>query len=120
MPLAPGTGVFVPNMAPHWVIAGPDVSVSLSVSWRSVVLNELASVTRLNHRLRGYGLSPRPYGASKPADRTKLAVLRVGQATRPIRHTISAARSVVKPAVTCGFSVNLLGRLSNPPDLSKA
>ncbi len=58
MPLAPGDAVYVPVKAPHWVKNGPDVSISLSVTWRSEWSYEEAYARGFNHLLRKRGLKP--------------------------------------------------------------
>jgi hypothetical protein len=57
--LAPGKAVYVPVKAPHWVQNGPDVSVSLSITWRSEWSYREEYARRMNHLLRRAGLSPR-------------------------------------------------------------
>lgn len=57
--LTPGKAVYVPVKAPHWVRNGPEVSVSLSITWRSQWSHREESARRLNHLLRGAGMNPR-------------------------------------------------------------
>jgi quercetin dioxygenase-like cupin family protein len=58
--LAPGDAVYVPVKAPHWVKNGPDVSISLSITWRSEWSYAEADARGLNHVLRRIGLEPAP------------------------------------------------------------
>lgn len=60
--LAPGDGVHVPLMAPHFVRVGGEVSVSFSVTWRSRYSFREAEARGMNARLRRLGLNPRPPG----------------------------------------------------------
>jgi hypothetical protein len=60
--LEPGRAVYVPVKAPHWVQNGPDVSISLSVTWRSEWSYREEYARRMNHLLRKTGLSPRAPG----------------------------------------------------------
>jgi hypothetical protein len=57
--LTPGKGVYVPVKAPHWVKNGPEVSVSLSVTWRSEWSYREEYARRMNHFLRNAGMDPR-------------------------------------------------------------
>lgn len=55
----PGEAIHVPVKAPHWVKNGPEVSVSLSITWRSEWSYAEADARAFNHMLRGYGMRPR-------------------------------------------------------------
>lgn len=54
----PGEALYVPVKAPHWVQNGPEVSISLSVTWRSSWSFAEADARAFNHMLRGLGLNP--------------------------------------------------------------
>lgn len=56
--LAPGRAVYVPVKAPHWVKNGPDVSISLSVTWRSEWSYREEYARAMNALLRRAGLNP--------------------------------------------------------------
>ena len=58
MTIHPGEALYVPVKAPHWVQNGPEVSISLSVTWRSRWSFAEADAHAFNHVLRGFGLSP--------------------------------------------------------------
>lgn len=74
--LNPGDGVYVPPNAPHWVINGPEVSVSLSITFRTPVTERGAVVHAVNRRLRMLKISPRPPGEHLATDRAKFTVHR--------------------------------------------
>jgi quercetin dioxygenase-like cupin family protein len=62
--IAPGEAIYVPILAPHWVKTHGEVSVSLSLTWRSEWSFHHADAQRFNRTLRKFGLSPaepRPY-----------------------------------------------------------
>ncbi|HZF94437.1 MAG TPA: transcriptional regulator [Allosphingosinicella sp.] len=59
-PLVPGEAVYVPVKAPHWVKNGPEVSISLSITWRSEWSYAEADSRGMNHVLRRIGLDPAP------------------------------------------------------------
>ncbi len=56
--LAPGKAVHVPVKAPHWVKNGPEVSISLSVTWRSEWSYREEYARAMNALLRRAGLRP--------------------------------------------------------------
>lgn len=60
--LSPGDAIYVPVKAPHWVKVGPELSISLSITWRSSWSYREADARGFNHVLRGLGLSPRAPG----------------------------------------------------------
>ena len=70
-PLDPGDGIYMPVAVPHWVTSGPEVSVSLSVTFRTPVTERVGHVWSANSRLRKLRLSPNPPGASERSDRFK-------------------------------------------------
>ena len=69
--LNPGDGVYVQPHAPHWVQNGPEVSVSLSVTFSTPMSEDKRRVHSINARLRRLGLSPSPPGRNPRADRRK-------------------------------------------------
>jgi hypothetical protein len=58
--LIPGEAIYVPVKAPHWVKNGPEVSVSLSITWRSRWSDQEAEARGMNRLLRQIGLDPTP------------------------------------------------------------
>lgn len=71
----PGEGIYLYPWAPHWVFNGPQVSVSLSITFRTARSQRAERVHILNARLRRHGLKPRPAGESESADWMKAAML---------------------------------------------
>jgi hypothetical protein len=69
--IGPGDGVHVPVNAPHYVLNGPEVSVSFSITFRTPAGDRRSMVYVANDRLRHLGLRPRPVGAAPLVDRTK-------------------------------------------------
>ena len=68
--LGPGEAVYVPVMAPHFVRNGPDVSVSISITWRSPWSYAEADARAFNAVLRRIGIKP---AAPAPWPRRNLA-----------------------------------------------
>jgi hypothetical protein len=56
--IVPGESIYVPILAPHWVQTHDEVSVSLSLTWRSEWSFHHADACRFNRRLRRIGLRP--------------------------------------------------------------
>ena len=56
--IVPGEAIYVPILAPHWVQTHDEVSVSLSLTWRSEWSFHHADACRFNRRLRKIGLRP--------------------------------------------------------------
>ena len=56
--LGAGDAIYVPVKSPHWVKNGAEVSISLSVTWRSEWSYQEADARAMNHHLRGAGLTP--------------------------------------------------------------
>jgi hypothetical protein len=80
--LAPGDGVYVPPNAPHWVVNGPQVSVSLSITFRTPVTERGAIVHVVNRRLRRLRIRPRPPGEHLATDKAKFAMHRTLKSLR--------------------------------------
>lgn len=58
--LQPGDGVYVPVTAPHWVRTLDEISISVSINFRSPSSVRRARVYRFNRLMRKIGLSPQP------------------------------------------------------------
>jgi mannose-6-phosphate isomerase-like protein (cupin superfamily) len=71
--LEPGDGVYVPPNAPHFVLNGPSVSVSLSITFSTPVTERGAIVHAVNRHLRKLHVSPRPPGEHLATDKAKLS-----------------------------------------------
>lgn len=56
----PGDGVYVPVTAPHWVKTLDDISVSVSINFRTPSSIRRDRVFRANRMLRRFGLRPAP------------------------------------------------------------
>lgn len=69
--LGPGDGVHVPVNAPHYVLNGPEVSVSFSITFRTPEGDRRSAVYLVNDRLRRLGFTPRAVGAAPVVDGAK-------------------------------------------------
>jgi hypothetical protein len=70
-PLCEGEALYIPVMSPHHVRNGPEVSVSLSITWRSPWSFAEADARAFNGMLRGLGISPRAPGRWPARNRAK-------------------------------------------------
>ena len=75
-PLGPGDGVYMPVAKPHWVTSGDDVSVSLSITFRTPATERAARLWAANNQLRKLKLAPKAPGTSERADKVKLTAAR--------------------------------------------
>jgi hypothetical protein len=57
-PLTAGEALYIPVKMPHWVKNGPEVSISLSVTWRSEWSVAESDARAFNAALRKRGISP--------------------------------------------------------------
>lgn len=69
--IGPGEALFVPVMSPHYVKNGPEVSISLSITWRSEWSFAEADARAFNKVLRARGFSPAPPGRWPARNRAK-------------------------------------------------
>lgn len=90
-PMTPGSGVYVPPFAPHWVRNGEGFCVSLSVTWRTGSFYRRERTYKMNTLLRRGGMSPRPPGESAARDLVKAGTVWGG---RRALHTIGGRRAL--------------------------
>ncbi len=90
--LQPGLGVHHPFIAPHLVTTGPNVSVSLAITFRTPRSDLWSDAHRYNERLRPYGLGRIPVGANALVDTFKAGALRTLRAGRGALHRDAARR----------------------------
>jgi hypothetical protein len=80
--LAPGDGVYVWPNAPHYVVNGPTVSVSLSITWQTTATRRAARVHAANGRLRALRVRPSAPGQRVAVDRVKAGAIGLLSAVR--------------------------------------
>jgi hypothetical protein len=73
--LSPGLGVHHPFIAPHLVHTGPELSVSLALTFRTRRSDVWTNAHRFNLRLRRLGFTPQPVGRHAAVDYTKSALI---------------------------------------------
>lgn len=74
--IGPGEGVYNPPFLPHWVQNGNNVSVSLSITFRTRLSQRAEMVHTFNARFRRLSLPVRPPGRSEGIDRAKETAIR--------------------------------------------
>jgi hypothetical protein len=75
-PLGPGDGVYMPVYAPHLVRNGGEVSISLSITWRTSTTDNLERAHVANAAMRRVGLKPASPGRRPRADALKAGITR--------------------------------------------
>ncbi len=96
--LLPGEGLHFPIAAPHWVENGHEVSVSLSITFRTDYSARRESLHRLNHKLRDWGITPKPFGESLFRDRLKYSMVRCARGVKKLTGKGSQIRPPYGPA----------------------
>ena len=81
--LAPGEAVYVPVKAPHWVKNGPEVSISLSITWRSEWSYAESDARAMNAILRRFGIEPAPPKRYPARNMAKALAVRALRRVRP-------------------------------------
>lgn len=80
--MRPGDGTYIYPWAPHWVRNGPEVSVSLSITFRTRRTECFEFANAFNVHLRRRGFSARAAGESEGIDRAKAAVVALSRWAR--------------------------------------
>ena len=75
--LTPGRGLYVPPGTPHWVHNGPDVSLSMTLTYFTAATVRENRIEHFNSRLRRLHLHPREPGRSAMVDTAKIGALGV-------------------------------------------
>lgn len=78
--LEPGLGGYMPTNAPHWVLNGPEVSITVSATYYSELTRRRKLLYCSNHALRSLGLHPQPVGSSPLRETVKLAGYKTARA----------------------------------------
>lgn len=91
--LAPGDGVFVPHLWPHWVRTGDEYSISMAVTWKSPRAEKLNALLGANGLLRRLGLPQATPGRRPAMDSAKAAAFAaLRTAIEPLRRSEGARR----------------------------
>lgn len=91
-PLTPGRGVYIPPIAPHWVHNGPDISLSVTLTYFTSATERENMIEAFNGHLRALHLTPRGPGRAAPVDLAKVTAMRVWGVARSARPGSRAER----------------------------
>jgi hypothetical protein len=73
--LTPGRGVYLPPVVPHWVHNGPQISISMTLTYFTAATVRENRVEDFNSLLRRWRMHPRPPGRSAGVDSIKVAAM---------------------------------------------
>jgi mannose-6-phosphate isomerase-like protein (cupin superfamily) len=80
--LEPGQGVYMPSTGPHLVHNGPNVSITVSMTYLTHETRRIETIHRGNHALRRLGIKPTPVGKAPRLDAVKNVVFRTALEAR--------------------------------------
>lgn len=86
-----GDAVYVPVTAPHWVQNGDEVSLSLSVTWRSRESRKESHLHKVNRTMRKFGLRPPKPGLRKNRDDILVGIYNGIKSAKPKRNKSQSA-----------------------------
>lgn len=75
--LTPGRGVYIPAGTPHWVHNGPDISLSVTLTYFTAATVRENRIEDFNSKLRRIHLHPREPGRSTALDTAKIGAMGV-------------------------------------------
>jgi hypothetical protein len=75
--MAPGSGVHIPVTHPHWVTTPNEISISFALTLQTHETQRRGTIYSCNDRLRQWGITPTPFGASPTRDLVKQHAFRV-------------------------------------------
>jgi hypothetical protein len=73
--LTPGRGVYIPPGTPHWVHNGPDISLSMTLTYFTAATVRENRIEDFNSRLRRRHIKPREPGRSAIVDTAKVCAM---------------------------------------------
>jgi hypothetical protein len=85
--MTPGRAVYIPPGTPHWVHNGPDISLSVTLTYFTAATVRENRVENFNAKLRRRHLNPREPGRSAAVDTAKVCALglwTIGQRLRSV------------------------------------
>ena len=83
--LTPGRAIYIPPGTPHWVRNGPDISLSVTLTYFTAATVRENRIEDFNSRLRRQHLNPREPGHSTTVDTAKICVMGVQAMGRRLR-----------------------------------
>jgi hypothetical protein len=83
--LTPGRAVYIPPGTPHWVHNGPDISLSVTLTYFTAATVRENRIEDFNSRLRRLHMNPREPGRSTTADMAKICAMGLWAVGRRLR-----------------------------------
>ena len=90
--LTPGRAVYIPPGTPHWVHNGPDISLSVTLTYFTPATVRENRVESFNARLRRRHMNPREPGHSAAVDTAKVFALGVWMAGQRLRSVLPGTK----------------------------
>ena len=105
--LTPGRAVYIPPGTPHWVHNGPDISLSVTLTYFTAATVRENRVESFNAHLRRRHMNPREPGRSAAVDTAKVGALGVWFLGRRLRSAVPGTkqRDGHAPADGAGYRV---------------
>src|SRR5215468_12308292 len=91
-PLTPGRAVYIPPGTPHWVHNGPDISLSVTLTYFTAATVRENRIEDFNSRLRRWHVKPREPGRSSTVDSAKICAMGVWAVARRLRYASVGAK----------------------------
>ena len=90
--MTPGRAVYIPPNTPHWVHNGPDISLSVTLTYFTAATVRENRVENFNAKLRRRHLNPREPGRSSTVDSAKVCALGLWTIGHRLRSVPAAAK----------------------------
>jgi hypothetical protein len=104
--LTPGRAVYIPPGTPHWVHNGPDISLSVTLTYFTAATVRENRIEDFNSHLRRRHMKPREPGRSATVDTAKICAMGVWAMGRRLRSSVGTKqRDGQAPADGAGHRV---------------
>jgi Cupin superfamily protein len=104
--LTPGRAVYIPPGTPHWVHNGPDISLSVTLTYFTAATVRENRIEDFNSHLRRRHMKPREPGRSTTVDTAKICAMGVWAMGRRLRSSVGTKqRDGQAPADGAGHRV---------------
>src|SRR5258708_6805093 len=105
--MTPGRAVYIPPGTPHWVHNGPDISLSVTLTYFTAATVRENRIEDFNSHLRRWHVKPREPGRSTAVDTAKLCAMGVWAIGRRLRSASvgTKQRDSQAPADGAGYRV---------------
>ena len=101
--LTPGQAVYIPPGTPHWVHNGPDISLSVTLTYFTAATIRENRIEDFNSHLRRRHLNPREPGRSAVVDTAKVCAMGVWAVGRRLRSAAAGTKQEDSEAAAGGY-----------------